>query len=134
MRDFDGMALYEAMDAKRYERGLSWRQVAQEIWDQSAMLNRKRQDHPINPSTLRESRVAAIAHASTRCSSCAGSNGPLRALFRRATPARLFLRRCQTGGCAGISRRYTARSISADASEAFPGCSLPRSFDAAHTS
>jgi hypothetical protein len=26
--------------------------VAQEIWDQSATLNRRRQDHPISPSTL----------------------------------------------------------------------------------
>jgi len=52
VRDFDVMALYEAMEAKRCERGLSWRQVAHEIWDQSAMLNRQRQDHPISPSTL----------------------------------------------------------------------------------
>jgi hypothetical protein len=52
MRDFDAMALYEAMETKRSERGLSWRQVANEIWDQSASLNRKRHDHPISPSTL----------------------------------------------------------------------------------
>ena len=40
------------MDEKRLQRGLSWRQVAQEIWDQSAILNHQRQDHPISPSTL----------------------------------------------------------------------------------
>jgi hypothetical protein len=40
------------MDAKRSHRKLSWREVAQEIWDQSATLNRRRQDHPISQSTL----------------------------------------------------------------------------------
>jgi hypothetical protein len=50
--DFDGIALYEAMDAQRIHRGLSWRQVADQIWDQSAILNHRRRDHPISPSTL----------------------------------------------------------------------------------
>ena len=49
---FDGMALYEAMDAQRIERGLTWRQVADQLWAQSEQLNRKRHDHPISPSTL----------------------------------------------------------------------------------
>jgi hypothetical protein len=51
-RDFDITALYEAMDAQRIERGLSWRQVADQLWAQSSLLNRKRHDHPISPSTL----------------------------------------------------------------------------------
>ena len=46
------MALFQAIDAERTQRGLSWRQVADQIWDQSAVLNRQRQDHPISPSTL----------------------------------------------------------------------------------
>ena len=50
--DFDALALYRAMDTKRLQRGLNWRQVAHEIWDQSATLNRQRDDHPISPSTL----------------------------------------------------------------------------------
>jgi len=50
--DFDAVALYHAMDARRTERGLSWRQVADEIWEQSADLNARRRDHPISPSTL----------------------------------------------------------------------------------
>jgi len=50
--EFDALALYREMDAKRLHRGLSWQEVAQEIWDQSAVLNRRRQDHPISPSTL----------------------------------------------------------------------------------
>jgi transcriptional regulator with XRE-family HTH domain len=49
---FDALALFEAIEAQRIQRGLSWRQVADEIWDQSAVLNRERQDHPISPSTL----------------------------------------------------------------------------------
>lgn len=50
--DFDGFALYAAMDAQRTNRGLSWRQVADEIWKQSSALNDRRKDHPISPSTL----------------------------------------------------------------------------------
>jgi hypothetical protein len=48
--DFDTFALHEAMGSKRIKRGLSWRQVADEIWNQSAALNRRRQSHPISPS------------------------------------------------------------------------------------
>jgi hypothetical protein len=51
--DFDAAALYAAMDAQRQERGLTWRQVADEIWEQSAELNALRpDDHPISPQTL----------------------------------------------------------------------------------
>jgi len=49
---FDATAFFEAIDAQRIQRGLSWRQVADQIWEQSAALNRQRQDHPISPSTL----------------------------------------------------------------------------------
>jgi hypothetical protein len=50
--DFDGVALYRAMDVERVQRGLSWRQVAGQIWEQSAELNRRRADHPISPATI----------------------------------------------------------------------------------
>jgi len=50
--DFDLIAFYEAMDAQRVARGLSWRQVADELWQQSSALNGRRRDHPISPSTL----------------------------------------------------------------------------------
>jgi hypothetical protein len=50
--DFDALAMFAAMDAQRTQRGLSWRQVADEIWDQSILLNEERRDHPISPSTL----------------------------------------------------------------------------------
>ena len=50
--DFDGVGLFEAMDAQRVARGLSWREVADEIWALSAVLNTQRQSHPISPSTL----------------------------------------------------------------------------------
>ena len=49
---FDAIALYEAMDAQRLQRGLSWRQVADQLWALSDDLNQRRQDHPISPSTL----------------------------------------------------------------------------------
>src|SRR3954447_15284207 len=44
--------MYDAMDRQRIERGLSWRQVADQLWEQSAELNRRRADPPISPSTM----------------------------------------------------------------------------------
>jgi hypothetical protein len=52
LRPFDVAALYSALDARRNELGLSWSQVANELWQLSAELNDRRRDHPISPSTL----------------------------------------------------------------------------------
>lgn len=52
IRPFDVLALYSAMDLRRVESDLSWRQVANEIWQLSSELNNRRRDHPISPSTL----------------------------------------------------------------------------------
>ena len=52
VNQYDVRGLYAAMDAQRTERALSWRQVADEIWRLSAVLNERRNDHPISPSTL----------------------------------------------------------------------------------
>jgi hypothetical protein len=49
---FDVSALYSALDARRAELGLSWKQVADQLWLLSAELNDRRRDHPISPSTL----------------------------------------------------------------------------------
>lgn len=57
IRRFDGSALYAALHARRVELGLSWRQVADQLWHLSAELNDRRSDHPISPSTL--SKMAA---------------------------------------------------------------------------
>jgi hypothetical protein len=51
-RGFDALALYEALDAQRSARGMTWRHAADDIWNQSADLNRRRPAHPISPSTL----------------------------------------------------------------------------------
>jgi hypothetical protein len=50
---FDTAALYSALDARRAELGLSWKQVADQLWQLSSELNDRRRDHPISPSTLR---------------------------------------------------------------------------------
>jgi|SRR5215471_821400 len=50
--DFDAVAMYDAMDRQRIERGLSWRQVLDQIWELSADLNERRNSHPISPSTI----------------------------------------------------------------------------------
>jgi hypothetical protein len=52
IRPFDNAALYAALDEKRTALGLSWQSVADQMWEQSAALNDRRQDHPISPSTL----------------------------------------------------------------------------------
>jgi len=52
IRRFDGSALYAALHARRVELGLSWKQVADQLWHLSAELNDRRRDHPISPSTL----------------------------------------------------------------------------------
>jgi hypothetical protein len=50
--DFDALALFEALDTQREQRGLSWSKVAQQIWELSANLNARRSDHPISPATI----------------------------------------------------------------------------------
>src|ERR1700691_3948129 len=58
--------LYEALEAQRVARGLSWQQVADEIWGLSKDLNDRRHDHPISPSTLkgmRERDATSCQHA-----------------------------------------------------------------------
>jgi len=52
IRRFDAAALYAALDARRALLGLSWNQVAQQLWELSSELNSRRRDHPISPSTL----------------------------------------------------------------------------------
>lgn len=52
IRRFDGSALYLALDSRRSESGLSWKQVADQLWQLSSELNERRHDHPISPSTL----------------------------------------------------------------------------------
>ncbi len=58
IREFDGEALYAALDAKRLAEGLSWPGAAAAIWDMAPALNAARDarglaNHPISPSTLR---------------------------------------------------------------------------------
>lgn len=50
--EFDGFALFEALDVEREERGLSWPKVARQMWELSADLNARRGDHPISPTTI----------------------------------------------------------------------------------
>jgi hypothetical protein len=52
LRSFDIAALHAALDTRRAELGLNWRQVADQLWSLSAELNDRRRDHPISPSTL----------------------------------------------------------------------------------
>ena len=46
--EFDGNALYSALDAKRQAEGLSWPGAAAAIWNMAPVLNAA----PISPSTL----------------------------------------------------------------------------------
>lgn len=45
---FDCVALFDALDAERRERGLGWYDLADELWEQSEDLNAQRSgDHPL---------------------------------------------------------------------------------------
>src|SRR5215475_496625 len=52
IRNFDGKALFDALDRQRQDLGLSWAGAARAIWEQSSELNRRRNDHPIAASTI----------------------------------------------------------------------------------
>ena len=52
LANFDARALWSALDAERNARGLSWPALTTEIWQQSDLLNDRRKDHPISPSTV----------------------------------------------------------------------------------
>ena len=43
MKRFDGKALYAALDTKRKSRGLSWREVADEMGVSAATISRTRE-------------------------------------------------------------------------------------------
>jgi len=49
---FDTQAFFAAVDARRRAQQLSWAALANVIWEQSRVLNGRRQDHPISPATI----------------------------------------------------------------------------------
>jgi len=51
---FDTRAFFAAVEAKRLEQKLSWPALATVIWEQSRLLNERRNDHPISPATIRK--------------------------------------------------------------------------------
>jgi hypothetical protein len=52
LRDFDALALFDALDERRASCHLSWQGAASAMWALSSELNRTRGDHPVSPSTL----------------------------------------------------------------------------------
>lgn len=44
---FDCGELFGALDAQRRDRGLDWYALADELWQQSSVLNAQREDHPL---------------------------------------------------------------------------------------
>ena len=51
---FDTQAFFAAVDARRRDQQLSWPRLATVIWEQSRVLNARRNDHPISPATIRK--------------------------------------------------------------------------------
>lgn len=45
--NFDMDAFFSALDDERRSQGLGWYELADELWDQSAELNARSQDHPL---------------------------------------------------------------------------------------
>jgi hypothetical protein len=54
IQGFDTQAFFVAVDARRRETHLSWTGLATAVWDQSRVLNERRRDHPISPSTIKK--------------------------------------------------------------------------------
>ena len=121
IHELDVRAMYAAMDAQRAALGLTWPKVARALWDQSAVLNERRGDHPISPATL-----TGIAKRGD-CT-CQHAVFILRWLDRAPedscrVPAMTegtstCRRRPRIVDYGGISRRSTKRSTRADASAA----------------
>jgi hypothetical protein len=44
---FDFASFIDAVDARRRDRGLTWYELADELWQQSSELNAHRNDHPL---------------------------------------------------------------------------------------
>lgn len=53
-KGFDISAFFAAIDARRLEEHLTWPALATTIWEQSRVLNDRRNDHPISPATVRK--------------------------------------------------------------------------------
>jgi hypothetical protein len=51
-KGFDISAFFAAVDARRREQHLTWPALARAIWEQSCVLNERRNDHPISPATV----------------------------------------------------------------------------------
>jgi hypothetical protein len=49
---FDGAALIRALDDARDRHGLTWNELAGELWQQSAVLNAELRDHGLCPGAL----------------------------------------------------------------------------------
>ena len=63
---FDAVALYDALEYQRLERGLTWQGVANQVWDLSSVLNAQRGDHPLSVSTIKNlglRRATSCQHA-----------------------------------------------------------------------
>jgi len=52
-KGFDTQAFFAAVDKRRCREQLSWPALARVIWEQSRVLNARRNDHPISPATIR---------------------------------------------------------------------------------
>lgn len=67
IQKFDTNALYEALDAQRLQRGLSWTGVAKEFWELDAALNKQRlHDNPFSATTItsmKEKQRTSCQHA-----------------------------------------------------------------------
>jgi len=51
---FNNQAFFDAVDTRRRAQHLSWAALATVIWEQSRVLNERRNDHPISPETIRK--------------------------------------------------------------------------------
>ncbi len=105
---FDGGALIHALDAERDVRGLTWSNLADELWQQSADLNARLADNALCPGALVRTAKRETMSCQYALIRCAGSTA------RRRT---FWWVRSSTSATPGCRRQGPASRLRWDLSE-----------------
>jgi len=126
--EFDLHAFFDAVDARRRERQLSWPALATVILEQSRVLNDERKDHPISPTTIRklaEGRGLSSQHSLFLLRWLGVPPETFIAAPQPGTAGFRFPWRTSRIGCVGIFVRSMARSTPLESRVMPPGSRPP---------
>ena len=122
--DFSVADLFDALDAQRRERKLSWQGVAKGIWGNPPRSTHNVTITPLAPRRSPAWRRGATPRANMRFSSFGGWTGRRRAsyrAFRLTQRGPHFLSPGPIGGLVGIFRNFMTRWTGSAANGASPG-------------